>query len=428
MTPKRPLDRSSSPQSSEPRKKRRHTTGVPSSPFAASSSSTPYPPCPSDSPSNPFGRTHTWNLLQGLPPPTSFAKHLPLRFQFIRRGAPRATLEGVYRVVQVPQSYTLVHLKSLMGFLFGGAYGQIPLNAEEEEAAPGYMFELKQRMSLYSSSYKPGQIKRGSTWAYSSSILDPFLYYPDWDTEDEPDVDVRDSTPPAEEPVDDERKWTAEEDLTVAHVWPEGADITRGIVYQHNPDLQIHISINTLPIEPRRGRGNLPYVFGACGLVYLEELGEQDNLEDEDPKALLESSNWNEPEDAFAKYYGRHTLLPFAGYHKEAASCSSPLVPSLTFSSSPLRSSLSSSPSLATSPSSPGISSIRIFGSSPGHFPKYTPAPRPAQRKRIRHLQNRIGNLTRACAEDETKPFKAKKKPMRKAYEDRERRACSEEL
>ncbi|KAJ7731103.1 hypothetical protein DFH07DRAFT_847587 [Mycena maculata] len=424
MTPKRTLEGRSS--SSEPPKKRRHTTsGTSSSPFRHPYiSSTPYPFCPSDSPSNPFGRTRTWNLLQALPPATSFSKHLPLRFQYLKRDAPRETLDGIYRVVQVPQSYTLVHLKSLLGFLFGGAYGQIPPSAEEEEEGPAYIFEIKKRMALYSSLYKPGQIKYGSTWAYSSSILDPYLYYPDWDTDDDPGEEARDSTPPMEEPVEDERKWTAEEDLTIAHVWPEGGDMTRGIIYQHSPDLQIHITINTMPITSRRGKGNLPHVFRACGLVYLDEPDEEDGLEDEDPTALLDPSNWNEPEKAFAKYYGRHTLLPFAGYHKEAAS-SSPSLPSLTFSSSPVRTSSSSSPSLATSSSS-RVSPMRIFGSSPGHFPKYTPAPRPAQRKRIRHLQDRLGALTREGAKPYS--YRPKRKPAKEAYEDRERRACSEEL
>ncbi|KAJ7931226.1 hypothetical protein B0H13DRAFT_2651573 [Mycena leptocephala] len=424
MTPKHPL-RSSSP-SSEPPRKRRHTTGVPSSPFSFSypyiSSSSPYPTGPSDSPSNPFGRTRTWNLLQALPPPTSFSKHLPLRFQYVKRGVPRETLEGIYRVVQVPQSYTLVHLRSLIGFLFGGAYGQRPPDPEEDEAIPGHVFELKDALSVYPSSYKPGQIMCGTTWVHSSSVLDPYLYYPDWESDDEPGPKAHDNQ---EEDVDDERKWTAEEDLTVAHVWPEGGDTKRGIVYKHAPNLQIHITINTTTIESRRGKGNLPHVFTACGLVYLDDPAEEDNLEEEDRTAMLDPDNWNDPENAFAKYYRGNVILPF-GYEQEASG-SSPSVPSLTFSSSPLRSSSSSSsPSVATSPR------VRAFGSSPRSFPKYTPAPRPSQRKRIRHLQHRIGTLTRLHAEDEkhgrAKPYRPKKKPVRKAYENRERRAASEEV
>ncbi|KAJ7098292.1 hypothetical protein C8R44DRAFT_811270 [Mycena epipterygia] len=423
MTPKHSLRRS---PSSEPPKKRRHTIGTPSSPFhypyISSSSSTPYPSCPSDSPSNPFGRTRTWNLLQTLPPPTSFSKHLPLRFQYLKRGVPRESLDGIYRVVQVPQSYTLVHMKSLIGFLFGGAYGETPPDVDEEDSSPAHMFEMKKDVALYSSSFRPGQIKFGNTWAYSSSVLDPYLYYPDWETEDEPGAE------PREEPVDDERKWTAEEDVTVAHVWPEGGDIGRGIVYQHSPSLQIHITINTMPITSRRGKGNLPHVFSACGLVYLGEPTEEDGLEEEDYTAQLDGSNWNEPADAFAAYYGQNTILPFAGYHEEANTSA----PSLTFSSSPLRSSSSSSPSLATPSSSfTFTSALPGIDASPGWFPKYTPAPRPAQRKRIRHLQCRLGHLTRTHAEDEpakSKPYRPKKRSARKAYEDRERRECSEEL
>ncbi|KAJ7636948.1 hypothetical protein FB45DRAFT_907808 [Roridomyces roridus] len=398
MAPKRCLD---SPSSSSPRKRRQL--------------SPPYPPFPSDSPSNPFGRTRTWNLLQALPPPTSFAKHLPLRFQYVKRGSPRASLEGVYRVVQVPQSYTLVHLKSLINFLFGGAYGQIPPSVEEEEEAPPYMFEIKKGISMYSATYKPGQIKKGSTWAFASGMLDPYLYYPD---EEEEEGDDEEKAPSLDEPVD-ERKWAAEEDMTIAHVWPEGGDVTRGIVYQHTPNLCIHITVNTLPINTRRGKGNLPYVFRACGLVYMEEPEEDEELEEEDPTATLDPSNWNEPEESFKEYYGRHTLLPFTGYQKEAEAKAdtSTEVPSLTFSSSPLRASFasSSSPSLATSSPTKVDNSVHIFSSSPNRFPKYTPAPKPAQRKRIRHLQQRIGNLSRASAEDEVLDLKKKRLKTKQA-------------
>ncbi|KAJ7154774.1 hypothetical protein C8R46DRAFT_1356775 [Mycena filopes] len=411
MTPKHLLP-SSSPSS--PSKKRRHSTGVPSSPFsfASSSLSTPYPSCPSDSPSNPFGRTRTWNLLQALPPPTSFSQHLPLRFQYIKRGVPREALEGIYRVVQVPQSYTLVHLKSLIGFLFGGAYGQVPPEDDEGDA---HVFEAKKSVTVYAATFRPGQIMYGDTWAYSSSALDPYLYYPDWEAEDDSlDIKARE---------DDERQWTAEEDMTVAHVWPDGGDTGRGIVYKHSSHLQIHITINTTPIHSRRGKGNLPHVFSACGLVYLDEPREEDNLEDEDRTAKLDPANWNEPENAFTQYYGETAILPlaFSGYgDKENAENSSiGAVPELSFSSSPLRpSSAFSSPSLAT-PSSSGRSPRigSVLRSSPGHsFPKYTPAPRASQRKRIRHLQHRIGTLTRGLHAEEERA-KGKGKPKPKPYD-----------
>ncbi|KAJ7154750.1 hypothetical protein C8R46DRAFT_443052 [Mycena filopes] len=123
----------------------------------------------------------------------------------------------------------------------------------------------------------------GDTWAYSSSALDPYLYYPDWEAEDDSlDIKARE---------DDERQWTAEEDMTVAHVWPDGGDTGRGIVHKHSSHLQIHITINTTPIHSRRGKGNLPHVFSACGLVYLDEPMEEDNLEDEDRAAKLDPAN-----------------------------------------------------------------------------------------------------------------------------------------
>ncbi|KAJ7089247.1 hypothetical protein B0H15DRAFT_280680 [Mycena belliarum] len=437
MTPKH-RSRSSSPPS-EPPHKRRHTIaahGIHSSPFSfsypyiSSTPSTPFPATPSDSPSNPFGRTRTWNLLQALPPPTSFSKHLPLRFQYLKRGIPRETLDGIYRVVQVPQSYTLVHLKSLIGFLFGGAYGQLPPDPDDEGQA--HMFELKKDMAVYSSAFRPGQIKHGNTWAYASSVLDPYLYYPDWENDD-PEVEAEaeakaeacaDASPAEEIGSEDGRKWTAEEDLTVAHAWPEGGDTTRGIVYQHSATLQIHITVNTLPLKTRRGKGNLPHVFVANGLVFLDEPAEEDRLEPEDPTAQLDPSNWNDPEDKFAEYYGENTILPYAGYSKEADSSSAPL-PALTFSSSPTR---ASSSSLASSPLSVAGAFLHTT-SSPGRFPKYTPAPRPAQRKRLRHLQYRIGTLTRVHGYGTGfPPYHPNKKRVRVPFEDHERRACSEEL
>ncbi|KAJ7793365.1 hypothetical protein B0H14DRAFT_3498168 [Mycena olivaceomarginata] len=114
-----------------------------------------------------------------------------------------------------------------------------------------------------------------------------------------------------------------------------GGDISRGVVYQHAPNLQIHITINTTSIEPRRGKGNLPYVFSACGLVYLEDPTEEDDLEAEDRTAQLDPETWNEPENAFAKYYRQHTLLPFAFTEEAAASSSASASASL---SSPSRS------------------------------------------------------------------------------------------
>ncbi|KAJ7201711.1 hypothetical protein GGX14DRAFT_699416 [Mycena pura] len=419
MTPKHSLPRS---PSSEPSRKRQHT-GSSHSPSSSclslSRPTTPYPARPFDSPSNPFGRTRAWNLIQDLPPPTSFAKHLPLRFQYVRRGVARETLEGVYRVVQVPQSYTLVHVKCLIAFLFGGAYGQGAPHTEKGKVGPAYMFELMKNMVVYSSVFRPGQIKYGTTWAYASSVLNPYLYCPDWESEDGDEPASRNTPEPEirEEQVEDERKWMAEEDVTVAHVWPEGGDSSRGMIYQHDANLQVHVTINTMPIKSRRGKDNLPHVFSACGLVYIDEPDEDDDLEEEDQTASLDPSNWNEPKDKFARYYNKNTILPFPTYGGEANSSSTSL--DLTFSSSsPRHASSSSLPSLPSphfsrqghfSESSPRVCVART-GSSPLRRPKHTPAPRPSQRKRILHLQRRIGALTRVRAEDEPR-----KRVMRKS-------------
>src|SRR5689334_20603673 len=69
---------------------------------------------PTDSPSNPFGRTLPRD--PPLPPPTSFSRHLPLRFQVVRK---KATKPDVYRIVQVPLNYTFTHLRAVLVWLFG---------------------------------------------------------------------------------------------------------------------------------------------------------------------------------------------------------------------------------------------------------------------------------------------------------------------
>jgi hypothetical protein len=88
---------------------------------------------PSDSPTNPIG--HTWQLTMSttLPHPSLYAKHLPLHFQLIQLdgdGRSHTNKDGIYRVVQVPLTYTLSHLQKLIKFVFqpvkesemGGSY------------------------------------------------------------------------------------------------------------------------------------------------------------------------------------------------------------------------------------------------------------------------------------------------------------------
>jgi len=76
-----------------------------------------------DPPTNPFGRIRRLRHNTTLPPPTSFAKHLPLRFQLMHFHADGrdSKRDGVYRVVQVPLNYTLAHLRKLIAYDFDPA-------------------------------------------------------------------------------------------------------------------------------------------------------------------------------------------------------------------------------------------------------------------------------------------------------------------
>ncbi|KZT02122.1 uncharacterized protein LAESUDRAFT_763064 [Laetiporus sulphureus 93-53] len=81
-------------------------------------------PTPSDSPSNLFSFKHSLVALT-IPQLTRFGQHLALHFQLVydppRNEADRTLknqLHNVYRIVQVPKSYTLRHIHHLILFLF----------------------------------------------------------------------------------------------------------------------------------------------------------------------------------------------------------------------------------------------------------------------------------------------------------------------
>ena len=194
----------------------------------------PYPPRPLDSPRNPFGREWAKYTTRMLPPPTSWRKHIYLRFQFVRIGLAGALYRGVHRIVRVPLNYTFTHLRCLIAWLFGGQ--------PRQSTTDGHLFEVKKDAKTYSYMYKPGQLKSGQTWAKISNTQDPYRWrkcsYSDDEEEDELFSDVDEDGQKGDgqsEACDDEDEggwdWKDEEDFTLAHVWPKGPDTERAILY-----------------------------------------------------------------------------------------------------------------------------------------------------------------------------------------------------
>ncbi|KAL4073590.1 hypothetical protein J3A83DRAFT_4370862 [Scleroderma citrinum] len=284
-----PLKRTlNSPTTQTPRRgpKRRHLCSSlpPSSPCPSSSSlATPRTPAwtvPADSPTNPFGRIRRLTHGTTLPPPTSYSKHLPLRFQFIhpRADGRDSKRDGVYRVVQVPLNYTLAHLRKLLIYVFDPAKDNeitVPYNLRrplnrlsrtlssdrgkgKELATPsdliGHLFEVQKRVEIG----QDGVIKQGHTWVKSSTTRDPY-HYPGNDLQDTLFLDDE----------SDQWRWEAEEDVQLVKVWPKGGDLARAIIYHHDAHTQIHITVNTMKIPPRKGVGNTPFLFLAYGSLSL---------------------------------------------------------------------------------------------------------------------------------------------------------------
>lgn len=220
---------------------------------------------PKDSPSNPFGLKRSLIALE-LPPPTSFSQHRTLRFQILDKGkrVGRDTPGGVFRVVQVPLSYTFRHLHKLILFLFatdieinqmpsikramkgktvGGTRKRSASSAAGNSGAKskgkgkaraewgGHWFEIMQNVVMGPAATKPGVIGgRSKTWIKASSIRDRRLFKdvfgPQGFSED-------DSPNPLDEdePENGAWKWEAEDDLTLGTVWPEGPSLDKGIIY-----------------------------------------------------------------------------------------------------------------------------------------------------------------------------------------------------
>ncbi|KAF9450199.1 hypothetical protein P691DRAFT_810954 [Macrolepiota fuliginosa MF-IS2] len=469
MSLKRPLD--STPLDNRARKRRHCSSSLPTTPAVSHISlstplktpHTPYPPRPFDSPGNPFGRKRIKHLIRTLPESTSFSKHLPLRFQFIRTGSASPRQGGVYRVVQVPLSYTFTHLCCLIAWLFGGLPSQ--------EGADEHLFEVKKDASIYSHLYKPGQVKSGQTWVKLSSSQNPYRYRTDDlnDGEEDPqedqlESDVKRALEEDEEESDDcedeeleDWKWEDEEEFTVGHAWPKGPDLERAIIYHHSLTTQIHITINQTDIPRRKGRSNTPYVFSARGRVWLsppplprpifavpakkvaspgskrapsrgpeeedtesdteDDSEDEDDMHTEDINLELKADYWNKSTNTFAKFLARYMGIALpksssssrasssfdhdAEYLSEGDTLAYPSTPGLTRSSSVPSSPV---PALATS--------------SPPRASSYAPVGIASPSKSVLRDEGGYVTLTLPALT----PFPTKARPIRKRMERIEKR------
>jgi hypothetical protein len=214
---------------------------------------------------------------------------LPLRFQLIRPdgdGRSHTNKDGVYRVVQVPLTYTLGHLRKLIKFVFqpakesemGGSYrfrhaarhASIPLYtghtvsssskgkqpASDFGPEPGHLFEVQKDIEISRS----GEITSGKTTVKASTTRDPYHY---------PGNGSEGSLLDAEDGEDEVWQWEAEEDFKLSQLWAPGGDLEKGIIYHHNSTIQIHITLNTKKIPGRKGVGNKPFLFMAWGSIDL---------------------------------------------------------------------------------------------------------------------------------------------------------------
>lgn len=268
MAPKRPRTESPSAPTYTPTRgpKRRQLTWSlpPSSPLPSTSSAftTPRTPAytwkvPADSPTNPFGRIR--RLTQGttLPRPTSFSKHLPLRFQFIHPhvNGREVDKDGIYRIVQVPLNYTLAHLRKLIQYIFDPAKddeivepynlrrlshrapGVLSSSKRKEielEDPVGHLFEVQRKIKMG----PPGQIKGAQTWVKASTLRDPYNY---------PGNASEDNLWFEEDGLNEDWRWEPEEDFTLSMVWPKGGDLARGILYVSDPIFRLRTDKPTVP-------------------------------------------------------------------------------------------------------------------------------------------------------------------------------------
>ncbi|CAL1708978.1 unnamed protein product [Somion occarium] len=415
------------------------------------SRSTPRTPhtVPLDSPSNPFGVKRSLVALE-LPSAIPLRKHFVLRFQLVcEQGGPsyRRQRGGVYRVVQVPRNYTFRHLHKLILFLFASdADDDLPPPSKDYRASSkgkekatsstqstwhGHVFEVQKRVKLHRYHTQAGVIQAGGqTFAKLSSVRERRLFRDLYDPSP-PDgfsVNLDDS-----EAEDDPEGWTwvCEDDFTLSQAWPKSLATDRGIIYRHSRNISVHITPNTLEVDPpRKSSSSSPYVHLAQGSagnaiklahMTLDENGDEQVPGDSDvislePSAKVNIARWNFHR-AFAAFLRREgdrergilrRYLP-----EELLNDSTVVLPS---SSPTLR---PSSEAEDSEPDTEFTLSSSYFYTDPLPFPMVTPYPtHPLHRKRVERVERRMERLTKSgmsvLSSDDEESKKRKKSKKRK--------------
>jgi hypothetical protein len=123
--------------------------------------------------------------------------------------------EEVFRVVQVPATYTIRHLRHLLFYLFEEGLED---DDEGEGNGKGHLFKVMKKIVVEGDGDRKGakekktKIKDGLVWVRLSSVRD--------EEEEEEEEGER-----------GEWRWESEDDFKVDNIWPEGLDIRRGAIY-----------------------------------------------------------------------------------------------------------------------------------------------------------------------------------------------------
>jgi len=149
-----------------------------------------------------------------------------------------------YRIVHVPPNYSFKLLYKLIRFLF------------DLEAGPDHVFEVQEDVEMYATSAnKAGKIKKGRTCVKLSRNFDDQL---------------KGATGKGKgKNIEEDCQWEGEDDFLVATAWPDGLVEDRAIIYRHDTNKTIYITMNTMEFPTRKGSSNRPFFF-------LANTGEED--------------------------------------------------------------------------------------------------------------------------------------------------------